>query len=188
MNHVSGHGSHTANTWQLHTRIWTVARIWNVSQLTPGFLRDHLQSHRTFRPAVINKASSNACGKVQARCQSHVCFCVLRIADVSERLRQQIRRKAKLSRAASANQRCVQTFHTVYAPLVTLFTIRLPCSKDRSKMILARRLAARLLAKVIFCWLSSNIQRRCIRDHAVQCMPQAMRFLCGQSLQQLCQY
>jgi len=53
-------------------------------------------------------------------------------------------------------------------------------------MILAKRLASCLLAKVNFCWLSSNIQTRCIS--AVQCMPQVMRFLCGQSLHQLGQH
>ena len=54
-------------------------------------------------------------------------------------------------------------------------------------MISARRLAARLLAKVTFCWLSSNIQRRCISDQAVRCAPQASSFLRRQSLRQLSQ-
>ncbi len=53
-------------------------------------------------------------------------------------------------------------------------------------MILAKRLASCLLAKVNFCWLSSNIQTRC--TSAVQCMSQVMRFLCGQSLHQLGQH
>jgi len=73
----------------------------------------------------------------------------------------------------------VQMFQLVYATLVTLLTMCLPCSKSRVKMISGRRLAARLLAQVTFCRLSSNTQRRCISDHAVQCVPQTTHFLCG---------
>ena len=54
-------------------------------------------------------------------------------------------------------------------------------------MISARSLTARLLAEVTFCWLSSNIQRRRISEHAVQCAPQVTSFMRGQSLQQLSQ-
>ncbi len=65
------------------------------------------------------------------------------------------------------------------------YCICLPCSKIRLKMILAERLAPRILAKVTLWWLSTGMQTMCNNACDVQCVPQALQFLCTVSLRQL---
>ena len=66
----------------------------------------------------------------------------------------------------------VQTVRLIYAALVTLLTIRVPCSEDQSQDDLSKKTDSSPPCQGDFL-LAQQQQRTYISDHAVQCVPQA---------------